>query len=257
MMAFFNFNMNYPGLRFETRKIKKKYNTAASGITVICIGDSNTFGWNNKYQSSYPVLLENKINTCGVKARVINCGIGGDTISDAVKRLESDVLFFKPAFAIINFGFNDAKLFKIKRNNNIKKKSNSLYLLNNDCYSSRTYREDFSYLFEKIIEKLQKSQIKVILAGLYKVNKIKTGIFYNGKKELVDLQNEVYKEYDDCIKDIALKNNTAFLDLWNNLNNYESIKCCLQNDGFHIGNDGYKLIADNLSRIIVYNCFLK
>ncbi|MHB1253964.1 MAG: SGNH/GDSL hydrolase family protein, partial [Candidatus Humimicrobiaceae bacterium] len=119
------------------------------------------------------------------------------------------------------------------------------------------YRKDFSYLFEKIIEKLQKSQIKVILAGLYKVNKIKTGIFCNGKKELVDLQNEVYKEYDDCIKDIALKNNTAFLDLWNNLNNYENFKCCLQNDGFHIGNDGYKLIADNLSKIIVYNCFSK
>jgi lysophospholipase L1-like esterase len=257
VLAFFNFYINYPGLRFETLNIKKKYMETASVITVICIGDSNTFGWNNRYQSSYPVLLENNLKSCKVKAKVINCGIGGDTISDAVKRLKKDVLSFKPAFVIINFGFNDAKLFKVKRNNNIKKKSNSIYLLNNDYYGVKTDLENFRYLFEKIIKKLQKSQIKVILTGLYKVNKIKTGIFYNEKKELVDLQNEVYKEYNNCIKDMALKNNTAFLDLWNNLNNYEKIKSYLQDDGFHIGNKGYKLLADNLSGIIVKNCFLK
>ena len=257
ILAFFNFYINYPGLRFETRNIRKKYIKTASEVTIICIGDSNTFGWNNKYQSSYPVLLENNLKSCGVKAKVINCGIGGDTISGAVKRLKKDVLFFKPAVAIINFGFNDARLFKIKRNNKIKKKSNLLYLLDNDRYGTKTDMENFRYLFEKIIKKSHESKIKVILAGLYKVNKIKTGIFYKGKKEMVDLQNDAYKEYNDCIKDIALKNNIHFLDLWNNLNNYEKINCCLQKDGFHIGIEGYKLIADNLSSILSKNCFLK
>jgi len=257
ILTFFNFYINYPGLRFETRNIRNKYIKTDSDITIICIGDSNTFGWNNKYQSSYPVLLENNLKSCGVKAKVINCGIGGDTISDAVKRLKKDVLFFKPAFAIINFGFNDARLFKIKRNNKIKKKSNLLYLLNNEYYCTKTDIENFRYLFEKIIKKSHKSKITVVLAGLCKVNKVKAGIFYIGKKELVDLQNDVYKEYDDCIKDMALKNNTHFLDLWNNLNNYEKINCYLQKDGFHIGIEGYKLIADNLSSIIFKNCFLK
>ena len=257
ILAFFNFYINYPGLRFETRNIRKKYIKNASEVTIICIGDSNTFGWNNKYQSSYPVLLENNLKSCGVKAKVINCGIGGDTISGAVKRLKKDVLFFKPAVAIINFGFNDARLFKIKRNNKIKIKSNSIYLLNNDCYSIKTDMENFRYLFEKVIKILQKSNIKVVLTGLYKVNKIKTGSFYNGEKELIDTQNKVFEEYNNCIKDVALKNNILFLDLWNNLNNYEKIKNCLQNDGFHIGIEGHKLIADNLSGAIVKNCFLK
>jgi lysophospholipase L1-like esterase len=257
ILTFFNLHINYPGLRFETLKIKKKYMVNTSGVTVICFGDSNTFGWNNRYQFSYPALLENKIKSCGVKAQVINCGIGGDTISDAVKRLENDVLFFKPEFAIINFGFNDARLFKTKRNNNIKKKSNSLYSLNNNCYGLKTDKKNFRYLFEKIIKKLQKSNIKVILVGLYKVNKINTGFFYIDKKELAALQNEAYKEYDDCIKDMSLKKSTDFLDLWNNLNNYERIKCRLQKDGFHLGNEGYELIAENLSGIIVKNCFLK
>jgi lysophospholipase L1-like esterase len=74
---------------------------------------------------------------------------------------------------------------------------------------------------------------------------------------LAALQNEAYKEYDDCIKDMSLKKSTDFLDLWNNLNNYEKIKCCLQKDGFHLGSEGYELIAENLSGIIVKNCFLK
>jgi len=257
VLAFFNFYVNYPGLRFETLKIKKNYNKTASGKTVICIGDSNTFGWNNKYQLSYPFLLENNLKSQGVEVKVINCGIGGDTISDAIKRLKRDVLFFKPDFTIINFGVNDARLFKIKRNNKIKIKSNSIYLLNNDCYSIKTDMENFRYLFEKVIKILQKSNIKVVLTGLYKVNKIKTDSFYNGEKELIDTQNKVFEEYNNCIKDVALKNNILFLDLWNNLNNYEKIKNCLQNDGFHIGIEGHKLIADNLSGAIVKNCFLK
>ena len=257
VLAYFNYYINYPGLRFETIKIKKNYKKTASGKTVLCLGDSNTFGWNNKYQLSYPFLLENNLRSQEVKAKVINCGIGGDTVSDAIKRLGRDVLFFKPDFTIINFGVNDARLFKIKRNNKIKIKSNLIYLLNDDYYSMKTDIESFRYLFEKIIKILQKRSIKVILAGLYKINKIKASIFYNEGKELIDTQNKVFEEYNNCIKDMALKNNTLFLDLWNNLNNYEKIKNCLQNDGFHIGIDGHKIIADKLYGVIVKNCFLK
>jgi lysophospholipase L1-like esterase len=202
-------------------------------------------------------LLENKIKANGIKIKVINCGIGGNTISDAAKRLEDDVLFFKPAFVVINFGFNDARLFKIKRNNNIKNKSNSLYLFDKNYYTPKTGKEEFRNVLENIIEKLQGNHINVILTGLYKVNKIKTGIFYNSKKQLVDLQNKVYKEYDSCLNEVSIKKDTAFLDLWNKLNNYEKIKSYFQKDGFHLGDSGYKLIADNLSDIIVKNCFLK
>jgi lysophospholipase L1-like esterase len=255
VLAFFNLYVNYPGLRFETINIRNNYKKNSFDKTIVCLGDSNTFGWNNKYQTSYPVLLEDNLKSHEIEVKVINCGIGGDAISDGIKRLESDVMFFAPAYIIINFGANDARMIKIKRNNNIKMKSNSIYLLNNDYYTVKTNIKNFKYLFEKAIKILQESNIKVILMGLYKVNKIKSGIFYNREKELVDIQNTVYWEYNNCIKDIALKNNTLFLDLWNNLNNYEKIKNYLQDDGFHIGAEGHKLIADNLSDIIIRNYF--
>jgi lysophospholipase L1-like esterase len=257
ILTFFDLYINYPGLRFETQIIRKKFEWNTSGIVIVCIGDSNTFGWNNSYRSSYPVLLEEKLKSEGIKVRVINCGIGGDTISDCTRRLEKDVLFFKPGAVIINFGFNDAMLLKIKRNNKNKKKSNLLYLLNDDYYKIRTDLKKFRHLFEKIVKELQENHIKVILTGLYEVKKIKTGMFYKEKKELAELQNKIFREYDNCIKDIALKNNTVFFDLWNNLNNYEKIENCLQDDGFHLDYEGYKLIAGYLSGVIVKNCFLK
>ena len=257
ILSFFDFHLNYPGLRFETLSIKKKYRADASSITGVCFGDSNTFGWNIRYSSSYPAMLENKIKTSGLKVKVVNCGIGGNTLSDAAKRIEDDVLFFKPAFVIISFGFNDARLFKIKRNNKNKNKSNSLYLLDNDYFTLRIDKEEFKNILENIIDKLQKNHIDIIVAGLYKVNKIKSGIFYKNRKQLVDLQNKVFKEYDILLREISSRKNIFFLDLWNKLNNYEKIKSYFQEDGFHLGNEGHKLIADNLFGNIVRNCFLK
>jgi lysophospholipase L1-like esterase len=257
VLSFFNFYINYPGLRFETIKIKKNYIKTSDGKTIICAGDSNTFGWNYRYMHAYPFLLENNLKTQIKEARVINCGIGGDTISDGIIRLERDVIFFKPDFTIINFGANDARLHKIKRNNKIKIKSNSIYLINNNYYGVKTDMESFRYLFEKLIKIMQKNNIKFILIGLIKVKKIRAGIFYSEEKELIDLQNKLFEEYNNCIKDEALKNNALFFDLWNNLNNCEKIKNCFQDDGFHIGVEGYKIIANNLSGIIVKNCFLK
>ena len=257
VLEFFNFYINYPGLRFETLKIKNSYSKTDSCKTVLCLGDSNTFGWNNKYQFSYPFLLESNLKSRGIEAKIINCGIGGETISDALKRIERDINFFKPDYTIINFGINDAMLFKIKRNNKIKIKSNSVYLINNYRYIVKTEIENFRSLIEKTIKILQGSSIIIILAGLYKVNKIKDGSFYNGEKELLDVQNRVFEEYNSCIKGESLKNGALFLDLWNNINNCEKIKNCLQDDGFHIGIEGHKIIADKLSGAIVKNCFLK
>jgi len=258
LLECFNFYVNYPGLRFETINIKKNFiDTDVSGKIIVCIGDSNTFGWNNRYTHSYPFLLENNLKYLKAEAKVINCGIGGDTVSDGMRRLRRDVLFFKPDFTIINLGANDARLLKIKRNNKTKIKSNSVCIYDKYCYGTEKDMKNFKDHLDRMIKILQESNIKVILTGLYKVNKIKTGFFYSGEKELIDAQNIIYEKYNNCIKEAALKNNALFLDLWNNLNNYEKIKNCLQDDGFHISLEGQKFIADNLCGIIAANCFLK
>lgn len=253
----FSYPVNYPGLRIETAYIKRNYPDNQIPGSIVCIGDSNTFGWNYRYQFSYPELLEKKLNVCNANVKVLNCGIGGNTISDGYERFKNDILFFNPETAVINFGLNDGMLIKLNRNNNIKKKSNLLYELNNNYYGLKVEPGSFKSYLENMVKKLQDNLIKVILVGLYKINKVKSGIVYSGDKKLVSLQNAVYKQYDNYIKELALKNNVIFFDLWNKLDNYEKIKNCIQNDGFHLKAEGYKLIADNLCSIILKNCFFK
>lgn len=68
--------------------------------------------------SSYPVLLS---NMSGIE--VINSGISGDTTKDALKRIESDVISYKPMMVIIEFGANDyfENISKLETEDNLLK----------------------------------------------------------------------------------------------------------------------------------------
>src|SRR4030042_2533710 len=82
---------NYPGLRIETRSIDLKQ-IKSFLPRIVCFGDSVTFGWNMQYKSSYPQQLEGMLAKEFPKIKVINSGIGGDTIIDANKRIDRDVI---------------------------------------------------------------------------------------------------------------------------------------------------------------------
>lgn len=256
----FNIYFNYHGLRFETINIKKRYIYKKENSLILCFGDSNTFGWNYEYQMSYPQILENNLNfhisNCNAtNIKVINCGIGGATIIDGYNCYENYIHLFNPKTIIINFGFNDGLLTKLKGNNNNKKKSNIIYKVDNNYYSLKVKDEIFIFYLEKIIKNLKNNFINVILIGLYKINKIKIDKVYSNDKKLIDLQNIIYKEYDNLIKGFAIKNNIVFFDLWNNLNNYEKIKNYFQDDDFHLNINGYKLLSDSLNEIILEKHF--
>jgi len=77
-------------------------NTHSNGKNIICFGDSITFGYGVDSKESYPVFL-GKL----AQRTVINAGIDGDTSTEALKRLESDVLSRDPFLVIVEFGGND------------------------------------------------------------------------------------------------------------------------------------------------------
>ena len=81
------------------REIK---NINSRGKNIICFGDSITFGYGADPGGDYPSALA-KI-TC---VPVINAGIDGDTSTEALKRLKSDVLDREPLMVIVEFGGND------------------------------------------------------------------------------------------------------------------------------------------------------
>jgi len=81
------------------REIK---NIDAKGTSIVCFGDSITFGYGANPGEDYPSVLAKMVNV-----PVINAGIDGDTTSEALKRVKSDVLDRSPFLVIIEFSGND------------------------------------------------------------------------------------------------------------------------------------------------------
>jgi len=81
------------------REIK---NLDSKGVNIICFGDSITFGYGVEPGEDYPSALAKLMSI-----PVINMGIDGDTSSEAVKRIETDVLDRNPLLVLIEFGGND------------------------------------------------------------------------------------------------------------------------------------------------------
>jgi len=81
------------------REIK---NLDSQGTNIICFGDSITFGYGAGQGEDYPTALAKLVS-----APVLNKGIDGDTTSEALKRLKSDVLDREPLVVIIEFSGND------------------------------------------------------------------------------------------------------------------------------------------------------
>jgi acyl-CoA thioesterase-1 len=103
--------------------------------TIICFGDSLTYGTGAGEGMDYPSQLSKMI-----AKSVINAGVPGDTTARASRRLESDVLSKSPDLVLITLGGNDLK-------NGVAK--------------------DLAFEnLRKIVESIQKTGAKVILGGL-------------------------------------------------------------------------------------------
>ncbi len=74
----------------------------SDGKNIVCFGDSITLGYGVEPGQDYPSLLGKMTRT-----PVINAGIDGETSTEAVKRVGSDVLDKNPVLVIIEFGGND------------------------------------------------------------------------------------------------------------------------------------------------------
>ncbi len=103
--------------------------------TIICFGDSLTYGTGASQGMDYPSQLSRMLNK-----PVINAGVPGDTTGRALMRLERDVISKNPDIVLITLGGNDLK-------NGVSKDT-----------AFRNLRE--------IVESIQKHGATVIIGGL-------------------------------------------------------------------------------------------
>jgi len=73
---------------------------------IAAFGDSLTAGFGADPGKSYPDFLQHELDRRGIRYRVVNAGVSGETTTDALARL-STVTDLKPAVVIVEFGGND------------------------------------------------------------------------------------------------------------------------------------------------------
>jgi len=73
---------------------------------IVAFGDSLTAGFGADPGKSYPDFLQQELDRRGLRYRVVNGGISGETTTDALARL-STVSALAPAVVIVEFGGND------------------------------------------------------------------------------------------------------------------------------------------------------
>jgi acyl-CoA thioesterase-1 len=65
---------------------------AAEQLTIVALGASNTAGYGVAPAQAYPAQLEAMLRARGIRARIINAGINGDTVKGMLARLDSAVV---------------------------------------------------------------------------------------------------------------------------------------------------------------------
>ncbi len=73
---------------------------------IVAFGDSLSAGFGADPGKSFPDFLQKDLDGAGLRYRVINAGVSGDTTTDGVERL-NDVVELRPAVVILELGGND------------------------------------------------------------------------------------------------------------------------------------------------------
>lgn len=91
-----------------------------SGQVVIALGDSLTAGYRLPLHLAWPARLGQMLEHSGLKPRVINAGISGDTSAGGLSRVAQLLRQHNPALLVLCIGANDAlrgsSLAAMKRN---------------------------------------------------------------------------------------------------------------------------------------------
>jgi len=93
----------------EAPKVSATAAIAADAPVILAFGDSLYAGYRLAPGEGYPPKLEAALNASGVKARVVNAGVSGDTTAAAHDRLTFtlDNQKTKPALVLVGLGGND------------------------------------------------------------------------------------------------------------------------------------------------------
>lgn len=173
------------------REIK---NIDSKGANIICFGDSITFGYGATKGEDYPAVLSGMVNV-----PVINAGIDGDTTSEALKRLKSDVLDREPLLVLIEFSGNDF-LKKIPRQvtaDNIRQMARLIQAAGAMVaivdVSAGMFLKEYRAAFAKLARQENAIFIPAILSGIITNPSMKSDFLHPNAKGYAAIAQKVYR----------------------------------------------------------------
>ncbi len=176
-------------------------NLDAKGDSIICFGDSITFGYGANPGEDYPTAL-GKL----VKLPVINAGVDGDTSFAALERLEQDVLDRNPRLVIVEFCGNDF-LKKIPKETTVKNLSEIIERIQAkgimvalvDISAGLFFRE-YRAAFKKLARNKQAIFIPVVLNKIITNPSMKSDFFHPNARGYKIIAGRVYNAIAKYIK---------------------------------------------------------
>lgn len=183
------------------------FSITAQAQTILFLGDSLTEGYGINPDYAFPALIEKKVKEAGHKeAVIINGGVSGSTTASGLKRLQW-YSKRKPTIMVLALGANDG-LRGLKVDQSEKN-------------------------LKSIIEAAQKSEIKVILAGM----KMPTNYGEDYRKKFEAIYPKLAKEYKLPLIPFLLENVGGVSKL--NLP-----------DGIHPNPEGHKILAETVWKVL-------
>jgi len=174
---------------------------------ILAFGDSLTAGLGLPVDQAYPAILERRLQDTGFRYQVINSGVSGETTAGGLRRLDWVLKRHQPDIVILELGANDGL-----RGLNLQQMKKNL---------------------SRIIERFQKEDITVILAGMKippNYGRSYTGAFENTFTSLAD-------DYKLTLIPFFLEGVAANPTL-------------NQRDGLHPTAKGYEVVIDKIFPIV-------
>ena len=175
-------------------------------MKIVAFGNSLTAGFGADPGRSYPDYLQKELDKRGYAWRVVNAGVSGDTTQDGLARI-AEALQYKPAIVILEFGGNDG-------------------LRGLPVAATRTN-------LEQMIQELQKSGVRVVLAGMTLPPNY--GPDYIGS-------------FDKVYKDLAAQYKVPLIPFL--LQGVGGNGSLMQRDGLHPTAEGNEKVAENVMRVL-------
>ncbi|OGC88021.1 MAG: hypothetical protein A2142_04455 [candidate division Zixibacteria bacterium RBG_16_48_11] len=262
------YRINSHSLRNQEFPLQKPSGT----YRIICLGNSNTFGWKQAEKDAYPQQLQELFqrNPPSSKVEIINAGMTGYSSYQGKLFLRNNILKLQPNLVLVNYGWNDllpAK-FGIEDKN---QKMPPQWILDIQNFFSRTalYRVVKSFWVSRFskkkdkeagvprvtLEDFQRNLIEI--GGICGQNNTSAVFLTNpiaflgpGKTSRVHPVNQVY---NDIIRGLARDHKYLVLDIAARFFNREDLYDNGRIDYIHYNSAGHKLIAQAVYEYLLTN----